>query len=263
MKTVIFSCIALSSLTFGAAYGQQNPLPIAVDSVFLFDRSGSFSDDIDTFRQVSGSMTTELSSRVTDLAIGLASFVDAPCYGFGSARDFGFAQDLSLTTDLGSLTSVLNGLSTLDGNDGPESQLEAMYQSLTGKGRVVNRGDASCRGIADIASSDTGWRRRTLKFMFVSTDSDFHKPTDAGYPYSSTADDVIKAALEQDVRIYFLYAAGDSSTPDSDAFRIAEATGGEVRKLSTDSREMPRLVLEIIERDAKEACETKSGLCEQ
>jgi hypothetical protein len=246
---------SMSLCAVTASARSDDPLPITVDAAFLFDRSGSFGDDLDTFRGVADQLTDSLASRVTDLAVGVTSFVDAPCGNFGQSGDFGFQQNLNLTTDLAGLGRTLNSISVRNeaGKDTPESQLEAMQQALTGEGRIVNRGASSCHGVADIAESDLGWRKRTLKFLFVSTDSVFHKPTTADYPYPSDADSVIEAARAKEIRIYFLIAAGGSDEPDPDAYRIAEATGGEVRKLSADSRELPAMVEEIIQRDATEA----------
>jgi len=244
--------LAAAALVLSAAplaQAQDGPVPISVDLSILFDRSGSFSDDLSTFRTVSRELTSRVAAQVDDLAVGLSTFIDAPCSGFGAGGEFGFKNEMSLTTDLPALERTLAGLRTFDGKDEPESQLEAMVQALTGKGLTVNRGDSGCRGTADIASSDMGWRSRTLKFLFVSTDSSFHKPTDAGYPYPSTADDVIAAANALGVRVYFLYAGG---TVDANATKIAQATDGEVRKLATDSANMDRVIEELVMEKVRE-----------
>lgn len=238
-----FSAAAMLLAFAPLAQASDDAVPITVDLGILFDRSASFNDDIATFRSVSRQMTSNLSAQVDDLAVGLSSFVDAPCNGFGSSGEFGFSLDMSLTRDLSVLEHTLANLNAFDGLDYPESQLEAMVQALTGKGLTVNRGHASCRGVADIASSDMGWRKRSLKFLFVSTDSEFHTPLSAGYPYPSTADDVIAAANALGVSVYFLYA-GDEVDPN--AVKIAEATDGEVRKLATNSAGIDQVIESLV-----------------
>jgi hypothetical protein len=205
---------------------------LGVDVVFLFDRSGSFNDDIATFRAKANDLVTALGTEIGDLGVGLSSFVDAPCSGFGSGSDFGYQMNLAVTTETGRLATTLAGLDIRYGGDEPEAQLEGMYQSLTGEGVTT-----SCSG-ANIAPSNQGWRDRALSYLFVSTDATFHKPA-SGYPYPHSFSDVIDAALERGTRVYFLIAGG---TIDDDAGRIASATEGAVFTLSSDSREIVETV---------------------
>ena len=205
---------------------------LGVDLAFLFDRSGSFSDDLTTFRAKATELTNTLSADITNLGVGLSSFIDAPCGDFGGGSDFGYEVNLPVTTDVGQFETALNALDIRSGGDPPESQLEGMYQALTGEGRTIVGGDCAR---ASIPPSDLGWRDRALSFLFLSTDNVFHHPSDAGYPYPHTASDVIVAARDRGTRIYFLQAGG---TEDADAAIIATATGGQVFNLSADSREV-------------------------
>jgi hypothetical protein len=223
----------------------EMPLPtpedeLGVDIVFLFDRSGSFSDDLATFRNRANELTTALGAEIANLGVGLTSFVDAPCDGFGSSGDFGYQMNLAITGTLSELATALGSIDIRSGADGPESQLEGMYQAITGEGHVVTRGAPGCRGVADIAPSDVGWRERALGFLFVSTDANFHRPTDLGssrniYPYPHTPEMVIDAAIDAGVRIFFLQAGGAT---DAAAGTIAAATGGQVFTLSSNSAEI-------------------------
>ena len=185
----------------------------------------------------------DLSSELSNMAVGLSSFIDAPCGLFGEAADFGYELNLPLTHELEQLAQTLDSLSIGGGLDGPESQLEAMYQALTGEGNTVVEGDLACRGRADILPSDMGWRSDALGYLFVSTDASFHGPNDAGYPYARTADSVIEAANRQGTTIYFLQAGGSA---DAEASRIASATGGAVFTLSNDSREIADTVTNAV-----------------
>jgi hypothetical protein len=225
----------------------EMPLPSAeeglgVDVVFVFDRSGSFSDDLSTFQTEATQLTNRLGAELNDLAIGLGSFVDAPCYGFGYGDDFGYELNLSLTTELDRLNAIIDEMYIFSGSDEPESQLEAMYQALTGEGVAVSSG--SCAGIADIPPSDMEWRDRAISFLFMSTDADFHQPTDVDYPYPHNATNIIDVALERGTRIYTLLSG--TTIADSDAYLIAEATGGEVLNLDASSSELVGTVSEAV-----------------
>jgi hypothetical protein len=222
---------------------------LGVDVVFLFDRSGSFGDDLETFRNKATELMDALAEEIADLRVGLSSFVDAPCgeFGYAPAGDFGYQMDLALTHDLTRLGSSLWSLDIRNGWDWPESQLEAMYQALTGEGVVVTSPPAlaGCVPGANIASSDLGWGTNRLGFLFVSTDADFHRPHPAtwGYPYPHGTADVLAAAQDLGTVISFLYAPG---TIDSDAYVIADATGGRVFELSHASAEIAETVTEAI-----------------
>jgi hypothetical protein len=218
---------------------------IGVDLVFLFDRSGSFLNDLSMFRAKAAELTAALSAELPDLRVGLASFIDAPCASFGSPGDFGYELNLALTYDLEALQSALAEIDIRGGSDLPESQLEAMYQAITGAGVVaMDSAYEACRnGVADIPPSDMGWQENRLRYLFVSTDATFHRPTDFGYPYPTDVDDVIEAALEHEIAIYLLQAGG---ALDPDAHRLTTSTGGRVFTLSSDSREIVEAVTAAI-----------------
>lgn len=211
---------------------------LGVDLVFVFDRSGSFWDDLSTFQSKANELTAILGSEILNLGVGLSSFVDAPCYDYGSVGDFGYEVNLPITTDLDSLSTVLYSLDIRSGNDEPESQLEALYQTLTGEGVTTSGSCAS----ALIPPSDIGWRSSSVGFMFLSTDASFHYPTGT-YPYPHDYGDVILAALDRGIQIFFLQAAG---LTDTSAYTIATETGGEVYNLTSDSSGMVEAVTSAV-----------------
>ena len=238
-------CIDISFFCETIPVPLELPLPtpedeLGVDVVFLFDRSYSFNDDLATFRNQANTLNTALSADIANLAVGLASFSDAPCGDFGRSNDFGYEVNLPVTTDLAQLGTALAAVDIRQGGDGPESQLEGMYQAMVGDGVTVPSG--SCAGVANIAPSSLGWRT-AVGFLFVSTDANFHRPSDAGYPYPHGVDEVIAAALETNTHIYFLQAGG---SPDAAAATIASATGGQVFNLSADSAEIADTVTSAI-----------------
>ena len=204
------------------------------DFMVLFDRSGSFADDLATFRNDVDNIEMALRDSFADVRLGLASFSDAPCDIFGATTDFGYELNLSLDAE-GSLAETLEALDIRDGADGPESQLEAMQQAMTGSGHMVDAGAfPDCSPVADIAPTSPGYDNDRVRFLLVSTDALFHRPEDAGYPYPTSVDDVISTAQDTGTTVLFL----NSGDTDSAAQDIAAATGGAVFNLGAASEEI-------------------------
>lgn len=223
---------------------------IGADVMFNVDLSGSYFDDLVTFRNQAAAIVAALNDSVADLRVGITSFVDAPCSSFGSqfAGDYGHRLDLALTDSLAAFQTTLDGLRVRNGGDLPESQLESMYQSMTGTGFVVAQG-TTCDGVADIAPSAPGWAPERLRFLLHATDAAFHRPGDIGsgsipYPYPTDVDDVIDVAQATGTRIFFLDAGG---TTDAAKGPIADATGGQVFLLGSDSSGVVDAVRDAVE----------------
>jgi hypothetical protein len=204
------------------------------DFMILFDRSGSFGDDLATFRREVDDIELALSDNFSNFRIGLASFVDAPCRDFGSGSDFGYELNLPMGRP-GMLSEALDELDIRFGNDGPESQLEAMRQAMTGEGHIVDSAlSPSCSPVANIMATSPGWTDDRVKFLLVSTDAEFHRPTDFEYPYQTTVQDVINLASESKTTILFL----NSGSTDVAAGEIVFATGVLVSNLGSASQEI-------------------------
>ena len=204
------------------------------DFMILFDRSGSFSDDLATFRREVNDIELALADSFSNFRIGLGSFVDAPCEGFGSGSDFGYELNQPMSPP-GMLSETLGDLDIRSGNDGPESQLEAMRQAMTGEGHIVDAAlSPRCSPFANIMATSPGWDDNRVKFLLVSTDAAFHRPTDFNYPYQTTVQDVINLASESKTTILFL----NSGSADFESNLIAESTGGTVSDLGSASQEV-------------------------
>lgn len=220
---------------------------IGADVMFNVDLSGSYGPDLATFRNRATDIVDALTANISDVRFGISSFVDAPCSSFGAAGsgDYGHRLDLPLTYNLGEIQSTLDGLNIYFGRDGPESQLESMYQTMTGAGYVVNQGTV-CDGVADIDPSTPGWTVDRIRFLLHATDAPFHRPGDVGsdgvpYPYPRTDLDVIRTAQITGTRIFFLDSGGGT---DEAKHSIADSTGGQVFLLSSDSAEVVEAVFE-------------------
>ncbi|WP_457567317.1 hypothetical protein [Desulfurobacterium sp.] len=205
---------------------------VGVDVLWLVDLSGSFGDDIATWQNNTSAIVNALKTKISDLRVGLASFVDAPCGDFGSylSGDYGYKLEVPLTSNFTQFSERIGNLTIYSGSDTPESQLEAMYQAITGEGVVCN---GTCAN-ATINATDPGWGAGRIHLLVVSTDAPFHRPTDVDwsgiqYPYPANVTDVLAAANETGVSISFLFAGydydWDGNTTVTDIYQIEPATG--------------------------------------
>jgi len=129
-----------------------------VDIDFLVDRTGSYSDDISTFQAKAKEIVQTLLSSMpegTILKVGITSFKDFPYpEGGGDSGDYPFKMELDLTNDTSQFISVIDTLTAEGGGDAPESQLEALYQSV----------------------KQLSWNPAAIKIILLFTDASFHDP---------------------------------------------------------------------------------------
>lgn len=223
---------------------------VGVDVLWLVDLSGSFYDDISTWQNNTEAIVNALKSRISDLRVGLASFVDAPCSNFGDPGDYGYKLELPLTSNFTAFAEKVDNLTIYNGDDYPEAQLEAMYQAITGEGVTCN---GTCVN-ATINATTPGWGDGRIHLLVVSTDAAFHRPTDTGYdgtpyPYPANVTDVLQAANRTGVSVSFLFAGydydWDGNVTAEDIYQIEPATGeianatqGIVYAMSSNSSEI-------------------------
>lgn len=182
-----------------------------VDIMFLVDVSGSYRDDIDTFRSRANELIAAFESGGKNVNIGVASFSDFPSYG--ASYDYAFSLDQALTSSMEGVIAAINALPILYGGDSPESQLEALFQ---------------------VAQPDTGWRSGSLPIIFLATDAGFHdSDEEADYPGAGYTE-TLSVLTSKGIRVFGLQSGGTVA----DVTEIASATGGEAFSLSRDSSEI-------------------------
>ncbi|CAK2344105.1 S8 family serine peptidase [Vibrio crassostreae] len=186
------------------------------DITFLVDISGSYSDDIQTFRSQANELVNEFSTVANDVAVGIASFSDYPIHPYGSSAsgDYAYQLDLALTSGQDSIQSTLDNLQIKAGGNGPESQLEALYQLAS--------------------SREVGWRTNSLPIVFLATDAGFNDAdNDVSYPGHGW-NDTLQALTDKGIIVFGLMSGGSIA----DVHQITDETGGEAFTLSRDSAEV-------------------------
>ncbi|MGI9212317.1 MAG: Calx-beta domain-containing protein, partial [Methylococcaceae bacterium] len=148
----------VGSLTITLSSGGKVSDPL--DTYFLQDVSGSFSDDVDTVLNIVPQVVSSIKKFQPDSLIGLGSFIDKPVLPFGrNTGDYVFKQNLSMTKDQSAFSAALDTLVIGDGNDIPEAQLESLMQVALHSDEIGFRGDA-------------------VKVVVLMTDAPFHKAGD-------------------------------------------------------------------------------------
>jgi hypothetical protein len=196
-------------------------LPPTPDLFFLFDTTGSMSDDIATAKAKIADIITEVQASTTDPQFGVAYYEDYPFDGWGLSSNVAYQLTQPITGNAAAVTAAVNALSVssiFSGNDVPESGYEALYQALSGAGRDLpdaagGAPDGDTLDLGEIApGADAGFRAAASKVILLIGDSAFHDPGDApasvqfagGYPGASEADVL---AAQGDVTIICLIPA--------------------------------------------------------
>ncbi|NMC71247.1 MAG: VWA domain-containing protein, partial [Myxococcales bacterium] len=151
------------------------------DVFFLVDTTGSMYGEIDNIKaNLSSLIIPEIRRRIPDAWFGVGWFADFPTGSYGSGDDRAFELLQTMTDDTATAQTAVNALPRRSGADGPESQVEALYQTMTGEGLgswVPMYGAPDCRGAPC-------FREGALPIVLLFTDAPFHNGPTGGEPYS-------------------------------------------------------------------------------
>jgi Ca2+-binding RTX toxin-like protein len=190
-----------------------------LDVQFLQDLTGSFADDIATVRGLVPQLVAAIQAVQANAEFGVSSFVDKPISPFGATGEWVYEQELGLTADATALAGTYNGLTTLNGADSPESQLEALMQLA-------------------LHAADVGFRADSARFVVLFTDAPFHVAGDgtaAGITTPNNGDAVIDGGgLGEDYPLIAQVAAALAAANIIPIFAIAGGFEATYQGLVTD-----------------------------
>lgn len=126
-----------------------------LDVQFLQDRTGSFADDIATVRGLVPQITAALQMVQANSLFGVSSFVDKPVSPFGAPGEWVYQQQLALSADTAGLAAAYSAMTTLNGVDQPEAQIEALMQLA-------------------LHAAEVGYRPDSARFVVLFTDAPYH-----------------------------------------------------------------------------------------
>jgi hypothetical protein len=229
--------------------GAPIELPIEIESrleradvVFLIDVTASMGAEIEAVRRgLRDRIAPTIYARVPDTEFAVATFGDYPVSPFGSPGDNPYELFLPMTSDLARVQAAMNTITLGSGGDGPESQVEALYQVATGEGRSGFYTDPSGRRVfAEWVPPSLGcprggfgypcFREDALPIVFLFTDNDFHNGPGGSEPYlpvlsgttPATYEQAVAALRERGIRVVGFWSGGDRISRD--VLRVATDT---------------------------------------
>ncbi len=158
-----------TSLAVGQSYHQTVSLTLpgtgsltnAVDVFLLFDDTGSFVNNSPIVRAAFPNIISQLQTSLsgTDLAFGVGRFEEYANFAseYSTGRPFVLNQPIVAASNPGYMTAIqaaLNRTTPGYGGDGPETDIEALYQLVTGLGfDGNNNGSVMDSGAAGLGST--------------------------------------------------------------------------------------------------------------
>lgn len=217
-----------------------------LDVVFLADLSGSYRDDLPVLRDLVPKIVSSVRDIQPNSQFGLASYIDKPKSPFGARRDFVYKTEEAITKSRTDFQKAMDGLKIGSGEDGPESQLEALMQVA-------------------LREKEVGYRKNSRKVVVLSTDADYHQAGDGkrgGITTPNNGDDVldgspagtgedypsiaqVRDAL-QEAGVVPIFAVTDNQVKTYE--RLVDQLGfGTVERLSRDSSNLVKVVTDGLE----------------
>ncbi len=154
------------------------------DVVFLIDVTASMTEEISQIRnRLRDTLAPEIQSAIPDSQLAVATFADFPVEPFGGRDDTPFNLRLPATNDIPSVQAAVNGIELGNGVDGPESQVEALYQLATGEG--IGSFVPPSAGCPMGGVGYACLRNDALPVVLLFTDALFHNGPGGADPYTS------------------------------------------------------------------------------
>jgi hypothetical protein len=125
----------------------------SVDLAFLLDTTQSMQSLVDAVSSELDAIAAALDGERRDIAYGLATYEDYATYPFGSpGTDLPFRLRSRMDTDVTRFHAALASATIHQGQDAPESTMEALAQAFTGRGY-----DMGCDGAYDATHDVLPW----------------------------------------------------------------------------------------------------------
>jgi hypothetical protein len=202
---------------------------VSADVFVLMDCTGSMREEHANIQSgLVGTIVPGTIAAIPDVRFGVGAFADfaESVYGNPEAGDLPFEMRQAITDDIGSVQSAIDGLPSWDGNDLPESQVEALYQVATGEGLgswVTPMHECSSPGLGYPC-----FREGSQPVVVIVTDAPFHNGPDGVQPYMGitptphTFDEAMTALNALEARVIGIASQPDAVGPLEE---VARRTG--------------------------------------
>jgi hypothetical protein len=196
------------------------------DVLFLVDATSSMRDEIDEIRQrLKDTLAPGIAAEIRNVRFAVAYLGDFPVDPFGSNADRPFGLLQEVTGDLDDVEIAVDAIPLLEGGDGPEGQVEALFQSATGQGIGEYVAPTRCTD----GRGYPCFRSAASPIVLLFTDAAFHNGPGGSDPYSDisplphTYAAAVDALVAIGARVIGLNSGGGFGAEDLS--RIASDTG--------------------------------------
>jgi hypothetical protein len=200
----------------------------AADIMFLVDTTGSMSGEIHQIQStLRSTIIPGLTAAIGDVELSVGAFDDFDVGSYGSSGDTPFRLLQANTSDASRADSAVAMLSASGGGDGPESQVEALYQAATGAGI-----GSFVPAAASCPSGGRGYpcfRPDATPIILLFTDAQFHNGPGGAHAYSGISpsparyEETVTALQDIGAKVLGLNSGGSSGRHHLEA--IARDTG--------------------------------------
>ena len=195
------------------------------DVLFLIDVTASMGAEIDQIRErLRDRLAPAIYRQIPDTQFAVSTHADFAFGEFGTGGDTPFTLFLPMSGDLNRVQAAMGEVMLGNGNDIPESQVEALFQVATGNGLMGL--SATGRPVTWVPPSlgcprgGFGYpcfRDDALPVVFLFTDAVFHNGPDGENPYlptlvgtpTATYSQAIAALNDNGIRVIGFWSGGD------------------------------------------------------
>ncbi len=204
-----------------------DPLNLSVqvrtaDVYFLMDTTGSMGGEIYNLQRdlttgsfvpgCAGGIIGAIRCTIPDAWFGVGHHDDYPISPYGEpGYDYVYENFQDITSSVSAAQTAVNRLALHYGNDGPESQTQALWAIATGGG--LGRYLATRTGCAAGTWGYPCFRAGTIPMVILFTDAPFHNGPNTGYDYGFSVTSLPStAAVSGNDTQATAYATGDAAT---------------------------------------------------
>lgn len=201
------------------------------DVALLVDTTASMGSEIAQIRAgLRDRIVPGIRASIPDSRLAVATFADFPNEPCGQLGDSPFELVLPITDDVARVQAAVDSIGLDSGVDPPESQVEGLFQLVTGEGLpgFVEPGFGCPGGGFGFACFSTD----ALPVVLLFTDAPFHEGPGGSNPYlcgvtgvAHRYADAVAALTARDVRVIGLFSGGGDAEARRDLDAIARDTG--------------------------------------
>lgn len=230
-----------------------------VDVAFVMDSTGSMSGAITNLRtNLSSTILPALKAAIPSVGVAIVDHKDYPTGGYGGAGDFPvkILSPLVVQASAADLTTVQTATTKYaasGGSDTPESQVPAMFHTLTGKALTWSGGSVAAVTPKAGTNGAVGFRGSAVPVVVMITDASFHNGvygasngfgetiaySIAGAPTMANVVDAFKALNAKFVGVNVAQSWSTSDSPAKDMNHLSDNTSSSLLPTAFDGAGKP------------------------